>query len=117
MRTLNIAAVITIAALAACASPVDLRRDGDRHEVKLEEPPDRAARCVTVKFEGSNPWAQASYRRQPDGTFEVTGLEWGSIVLVGEIKLARQGSALTLWVARSSSFADGVNRDRLLSGC
>jgi hypothetical protein len=110
------AAAMAIAALAACATSSDVRREGVRSEYPLVFAPEPAARCIGIQFSGLYPFFKTTHRVRPDGVVELTGYEFEAAILVMEISRAAQGSSATVWLSKTKV---GQMRplDGLMQGC
>ena len=114
----KLAAALAIVALTACASATDVKRDGFRYEMTLEQPPHLAGRCINLNMAGLYTWLRASHSSRPDGTVDVVGYEFDRVIFVMELTKKGQGSAATVWMTRANMpLAESGTREKLLHGC
>lgn len=108
--------IVSLALLAGCSTPAEVRQDGARHDYTLRLPPEEAVRCMTRNAEEHAGYVTPRVR---DGGAEVreiiiSGLD--STLAVAEIRPAGSGSRATIWRAFAPALPFGLP-DAMAKGC
>lgn len=109
MRT---SAIALLALLTACSTPGDVRRDGERAEVRLTLPPAAATGCLAKNADEFG----GGYSSTVRGNEVIVRLGGETTVAVAEVRPDGGGSIATIW-RRALTYPHGALPSAMTKGC
>lgn len=106
------ATVALLALLAGCSTPGDVRRDGERAEVRLTLPPATATGCLARNADEFGGGYSSTIR----GNEVIVRLGGEMTVAVAEVRPDGAGSIATIW-RRALTYPHGALPAAMTKGC
>jgi hypothetical protein len=113
-----LAAAMLLACLAACTGPTRQQPGhGSRQNVRLQQPPDRAAACFARNAEEHSSALAAEVRPGGDRAEVIVRVRNGVLYGTADFRRAGSGSTATITLNVSSMSRGGNLMDELVEGC